>query len=295
MIATPIAEHVAEIARRHGLIGTPEPLAGGIVNAAWRIGDHVLRIARTEDGSEEVMREQLVAPWIADAGIQSPRLTAAGLEPQPYTIYARVEGILLADCSPDLPGLDRTYRELGRQVARVAAINVALDDRPRLRVGRLPNTRAALARAVDAGALAAPDGTAIAAWLDRIEPSLGAPGRAVFLHKDVHPWNILVDRESGELAAIIDWGVAGFGDPALEMVCMPLATIPSMLAGFIEEGGPVDDGLVARSLWAGAALSCWEVRMFDPVKFDRRWWRTPMGGWPETSELLRVHFPDLGP
>jgi hypothetical protein len=68
-----------------------------------------------------------------------------------------------------------------------------------------------------------------------------------------------------------------------------------MLAGLVEGGGAVDDGFVARSLWAGMALSCWEVRSFDPVEFDRRWWRTPPGGWEETSQLLRAHFPDLAP
>jgi hypothetical protein len=119
-MASSMNEHVDAIARRHGLRGAPVPLAGGIVNLAWRIGDHVLRIARTDVGVEEVTRERRIAPWIAAAGIQSPALNAAGLEPVPYTIHDRVDGVPLASLAPDLPTLDRIHREVGRQLPDLA-------------------------------------------------------------------------------------------------------------------------------------------------------------------------------
>ena len=49
------------------------------------------------------------------------------------------------------------------------------------------------------------------------------------IHMDIHPWNVFVDPERDELTAIIDWGDASWGDPALEFASMPMQAMPAML------------------------------------------------------------------
>jgi aminoglycoside phosphotransferase (APT) family kinase protein len=56
---------------------------------------------------------------------------------------------------------------------------------------------------------------ATAAW----EAALQAPvwqGKAVWLHGDLHPGNLLV--EQGRLTAVIDFGTLGVGDPACDLM-----------------------------------------------------------------------------
>lgn len=42
-------------------------------------------------------------------------------------------------------------------------------------------------------------------------------GRLVPVHADLHPLNLIA--QDGALAAVIDWGGAGAGDPALDLIC----------------------------------------------------------------------------
>ena len=57
----------------------------------------------------------------------------------------------------------------------------------------------------------------LAVW----EDALAAPaydGEPCWFHGDLHEGNLLV--RDGELAAVIDWGAAGRGDPAIELNAM---------------------------------------------------------------------------
>jgi aminoglycoside phosphotransferase (APT) family kinase protein len=59
-------------------------------------------------------------------------------------------------------------------------------------------------------------GEATRAW----EAALGLPlweGAPVVVHADLHPLNLIA--RDGALAAVIDWGGVGAGDPALDLIC----------------------------------------------------------------------------
>src|SRR3546814_4056079 len=57
-------------------------------------------------------------------------------------------------------------------------------------------------------------GLLTAAWEEALEaPAWGGP--EVWLHGDLHPGNLLVQR--GRLGAVIDFGCLGLGDPACEL------------------------------------------------------------------------------
>jgi aminoglycoside phosphotransferase (APT) family kinase protein len=62
-----------------------------------------------------------------------------------------------------------------------------------------------------------PRDAVLAVWAD----ALAAPaydGEARWFHGDLHEGNLLV--RDGRLAAVIDWGAAGRGDPAIELNAM---------------------------------------------------------------------------
>ena len=66
-----------------------------------------------------------------------------------------------------------------------------------------------------------------------------------FVHGDLHPEHILVDRLTGRLTGIVDWG-QGFGDPAHDFEFLLVARGLSFLLGAIRAYTvPVD----AQFLW----------------------------------------------
>jgi aminoglycoside phosphotransferase (APT) family kinase protein len=122
--------------------------------------------------------------------------------------------------------------------------------------------------------------------ISNLEQDQGTYERGVFLHQDIHPWNLFVDAKSGTLSAIIDWGDAAFGDPAGEFASMPMCAVPAMLEGYRDTGGVVDGRLKQRALSLGLALSLWEIRELDEARFARQWWRHPRGGFAETEKWI---------
>lgn len=68
------------------------------------------------------------------------------------------------------------------------------------------------------------------------------------------PTNVIV--RSGEYAAIIDWGDAGWDDPALDFAYIPLRAVPAALGGYREVAAlDGDDGAEARILWDHLGLA----------------------------------------
>ncbi len=80
-----------------------------------------------------------------------------------------------------------------------------------------------------------------------LRPAMEAPLPERFLHNDVHAMNIMCDRND-VLLALLDWGDAGWGDPALELAAVPQSVIPLVFAGLSRDEGHLDDAAEARIL-----------------------------------------------
>lgn len=95
----------------------------------------------------------------------------------------------------------------------------------------------------------------LAVWTD----ALAAPawdGDPVWFHADLHEGNLLV-RE-GRLVAVIDWGTAGRGDPAIELNAM-WEHLPAETAGTYREAVGLDEAAYrrARGYALAPAISGW--------------------------------------
>lgn len=115
-------------------------------------------------------------------------------------------------------------------------------------------TRAAVAElpgVVDTGA-------AIAAW----ETALQAPawpGPAVWIHADLQPGNLLTVR--GRLAAVIDFGCLGLGDPAVDLI-VAWYVLPADARGAFRTALGADDATWARGRGWALSIALSELRYY---------------------------------
>jgi aminoglycoside phosphotransferase (APT) family kinase protein len=200
-----------------GLPVTPVRSAG-TDHAIYRLGDRLaVRLPRIPWAVAQVDVEHRWLPRLA------PHLPLAVPEPQgrgdpadgypwPWSVYRWLDG---ENPSPErIGGSWRAALDLGRFVASLQRID-ATGGPPSSRgvplVRRDPEVRAALV------ALRGVIDTAAAT--DAWEAALDAPlwhGPPVWVHGDLHEGNLLARH--GRLCAVIDFGAAGVGDPACDMM-----------------------------------------------------------------------------
>ncbi|MEU6478052.1 aminoglycoside phosphotransferase family protein [Streptomyces sp. NPDC047017] len=201
--------------------------SGGTVNAVYRLGDDMaVRLPLGRSGADDVAKERTWLPRLAPhlptpvpevlgdgepaEGYPWPwsvNRWLAGENPRegalsdPVPLARELAAFVAAMGSVDLPGAPRAHAP---QAHRGGPLTV-LDAETRAAIGEL---RRIPDEAVDCDA-------AEAVW----EEALRAPewaGPPVWLHADLMPGNLLVDAD-GRLAAVIDFGCLGVGDPACDL------------------------------------------------------------------------------
>jgi aminoglycoside phosphotransferase (APT) family kinase protein len=191
--------------------------ATGTVNAIYRLGDHLYaRLPRVQDWAQDLDKEWQWLPRLAPhLSLQTPEPVAHGHPESSYpfawAIYRWIDGQPYADALVD------DEREAARELAQFVVELRRIDPVGAPRGGRRPLreldavTRAAIQSARDA----IDSEAATAAW----ERALQAPawnGTAVWIHTDLLRSNVLV--RDGRLCALIDFGGAGVGDPAADVI-----------------------------------------------------------------------------
>lgn len=226
--------------------------AHGTVNHLFRVGaDRCVRIPRLAEGEAALARELAWLPVLAPrVSLEVPIPVFAGSPgpgcPTRWAVLSWIEGRPVV---PDGPFDEIT---LARDLARLVDELRSIDEPGGPRTGRRPlgeldaATRAALAALVDADGV---DRRAAAAAWDR---ALGAPlweGEEVWRHGDLLAPNLLT--RDGRLAAVVDFGGAGVGDPAHDLLPAWAVLGPAGRPAF-RAALDVDDGTWARA--RGVAL-----------------------------------------
>jgi aminoglycoside phosphotransferase (APT) family kinase protein len=218
----------------------------GTVNRVLRLGDDLaVRLPRLPAGGADPAREAAVLPALAallPVEVPAPVLLGApepGLFPAAWAVVRWVDG--------DVPSPGAV--PAGDLTALVATLRAA-DPAGLPAAGRA--TAAAADRPVRA-ALARLRGFDRAAVGDAWAAALAAPpwdGVPVPIHADLLPPNLLV--RDGRLTGVLDWGAAGAGDPANDLVPAWSCLRGADRAAFRARLG-VDDGTWRRA--RGIALA----------------------------------------
>lgn len=298
---------IEAIAAKHGLSGPCAPMPRlGIVNDIWSIGtDYVLRIPIESEYASSMMSESVALPRALRAGVRTPRLIvfddARDIVPLPYSVTERVPGWSIGE-SAKLSTFDAYVLHFADVIESLARELVALHhsvepaDEPRdhLNPWWLDDPSEKISDGVEAGWLSLSN----AKWLEAVvtktssafayDPS-GPCDQSVFVHHDLHPWNVMVTEGSpGDLAltAILDWGNATLGDPAVDFCGFPLWALPPLVDCYRLQGGVTDSTFEGRVLWMWLALALSEPQFLDSKVFKRQWWRLPEDGVSEMQYRL---------
>jgi aminoglycoside phosphotransferase (APT) family kinase protein len=228
--------------------------ATGVANRIYATHDLVLRIAvEGAEALDDARTESVAAPVARAGGVLVPRLVAfddsGTIVDRPYSLWERVHGETLGLFAPDSRLCPETWQAVGRQLA---LLHNRVQNCPDPH-GWLDHPERDLDLELRIAALAAASAIdrTLASEIERaakvLRPAVEAPLPERFLHNDVHAMNIMCSR-SDVLLALLDWGDAGWGDPALELAEVPLNVVPLVLQGYRSEAH-LDDAAETRMLW----------------------------------------------
>lgn len=197
--------------------------SAGTDNAIFRLGeDLAVRLPRADWAVGQVEKEQRWLPMLAARiPVAIPTPIAMGMPSEGYpwrwSVYRWLEGQNATDGQIDSP--HQAAHALAQFITCLQGSDPAGGPAPGAHnSGRgepLVNRDASVRSAIAALKNVIDTHLATAVW----EEALNSPawqGNPVWLHGDLHPGNLLVDK--GQLSAVIDFGTLGVGDPACDMM-----------------------------------------------------------------------------
>jgi aminoglycoside phosphotransferase (APT) family kinase protein len=242
---------------RHGISARWRPLPSlGLANRIFATDDVVLRVATDHpDGVPDARTESVAAPVARAAGILTPRLIAFDdtrtLVDRPFSLWERVHGETLGVATLAPPQMTAVWRSVGSELAKLhlrvreCADPYGFLDQPE----RDQDISGVLERLVDAARVDIDTAGRIERLAEELRPRVAEVSEPRFIHDDIHAMNVMCSS-SGELLAIIDWGDAGWGDPALDFAAIPFDDVPSALQGYEAEApGLLGRDPEARIVW----------------------------------------------
>lgn len=197
-----------------------EPVeSAGWDNTIFRLGpDLAVRLPRRRIGAEQVRKEHQWLPVLAPhLPLTVPVPLGHGVPGEGYPWHWTVCPWLKGELAALRPVADmgRAATSLACFIAALQAIDPAggpVHEFRGVSLGaRDHNTRSAAA--VLQGRL---DTVPVLGVWDAALAAPAWPGQPVWMHGDLHPANLLVER--GELSAVIDFGLLGVGDPACDLM-----------------------------------------------------------------------------
>lgn len=234
MVDSPTAERILDESGVRALVRTVAPsraelpltrFAEGWDNVTWRLGDDVaVRLPRRALAVPLIEHEQralpLLAPVLSAVGVRTPLPLVAGAPtadfPWPWSLVPWLPGLQAL-------GLPRAENSAWAEQLAVAlrALHVtAPHDAPHNPVRGVPLAHrddSVRSRLADLPPSIADPLSRI--W--RIGLAASPATESVWVHGDLHPGNILIDR--GRLTALIDFGDVTAGDPAYDLAAGWLA------------------------------------------------------------------------
>ena len=217
----------------------------GTVNAIYRLGDSLYaRLPRVADWAAGIERELVWLPRLAPhLPLPIPEPVARGKPtaeyPFTWSVYRWLDGHAYAD------HLVHDERRAADDLARFVTELRRFDSTGAPRAGRKPlrDLDTATRKAIQGSSSVIDAAAATAAWQHALEsPPWG--GDPVWIHTDLLRPNLLV--RDGHLSAVLDFGGAGIGDPAADLIAAWSVFGPAGRTAYREALDP-DDGTWERA------------------------------------------------
>jgi aminoglycoside phosphotransferase (APT) family kinase protein len=250
---------------------------GGWDNRTFRLGNELLVRLPSADGYvEAVAKEQRWLPVLAPnlpleisepVGLGEPTAEF----PRPWSVYRWIDGRPAGEAPiDDLTGFARDTAAFLRALAGVRTPDGPLAGTHSFWRGAHPrvyddDVRRSLRRldgVIDTGA-------ARWMWEAALATEITAP--PVWFHGDIAPGNLLL--RGGRLAAVIDFGTSGMGDPACDLaIAWTMFDAPARAA--FRTALPWDDGVWARgrawALWKAMLVAAGDTGSHEPEGESRK-------------------------
>ncbi len=191
--------------------------SAGTDNVIFRLGKEMaIRLPRTISAASNIYKEWKWLPILAQqVSLSIPTPISRGIQtkdyPCPWLIYKWLDGKNGTESEFDLNNAAITLGNFIKDLQKVDTSNAPFSQRggPLSKLdNEVQEALKNLNGIIDAD-------KAKSAW----EKALSAPvytGNPVWIHSDLHAGNILVNH--GKITAVIDFGMAGIGDPACDMM-----------------------------------------------------------------------------
>lgn len=196
--------------------------SAGTDNAMFRLGDDkCVRLPRIPSAEAQLKTELTWLPKFRELSLSVPQVLAVGApsitDPSCWSVYDWIEGHSVADAP--LADLNQAARDLARFLLEVREVNTAGSPLAG------PDNHY---RGTDLALRDEPTRDAIAGLADLYSPldltriwdeALAIPkweATPVWCHGDLHAANLLA--QDGRLVAVIDFGLMGVGDPAVDLI-----------------------------------------------------------------------------
>jgi aminoglycoside phosphotransferase (APT) family kinase protein len=241
---------IRDILRANGIFEDfAEMSSTGLANRIYATDNFVLRIPTDHaEALNDARTEAIAAPLVKRHGITTPALIAyddsRALIDRSYSIWERVQGFSL-DNADDGYSLNGVWVKLGNELGLLhTGIKNCPDPDGWLDSPDREYVRDDLVRTVTEK-YGGSDG--LRELIDRACDGDTFAYEKRFVHGDVHTGNIMCSPARG-YAGLIDWGDAGWADPAIDFYMIPVRVIGLVLSGYAEatDTAIVDEGFINR-------------------------------------------------
>lgn len=258
----------------------PAPSQGQVNLTVFLGAELVLRIPRNARAVAKLAKEAEVIPLVQAAGMPTSALVRYDATCQvarvPYIVLERLHGATLAERDP----ADRrlAYESLGEILVTLHQVRPdSVGPTSTIPAPYTFSPHELVQELKDAGEI----GTAQCDWLleqfELLKPEGPSPAHPVLLHRDVIASNMIVDRQ-GRVTALFDWGSAEWGNPARDLVGLPLQALPGLLAGYrtalrdtASRGHENRQSLERDALWFHLYLALARLLKAPSTSEDRNW------------------------
>ena len=236
MFPEPDDEQIRTLLEKHHLPSSGDverATKEGVPTFVRLIGDYCVRVLKNDEYQSDIYTEAVAVPAVYAVGVLTPELLAFDTEmdvvSSEVTIFRRAEGDSLGAIRP-FPGSKSIYLEVAREAAKWDRLVTSVDD---------PNGWLDVPETIDLSdalkgareAMTASDVAWVEGLVRRVENITSPVSR--FVHNDLHALNIMIAND--RLSGVIDWGDAGWGDPALNFTSFPAEYLPDALTEFGDE------------------------------------------------------------